>query len=93
MNSQKKLHDYQMCEHAIHHSSQWSAGNLCVDLEDPILRYTRVFQMERISFLLSFGLQQALGLIDTHVYSRRMDGPQPFDTNTSIRLPLSVTAR
>jgi len=34
----EKLHDDQMCKVAMHNSSWWSVRNLCVDLDDPILR-------------------------------------------------------
>jgi hypothetical protein len=93
MDSREKLHDYQMCEHAMHHSSQWSAGNLCVDLDGPILRYTRLFLWQEPHSSCFLGSQLAPGRFDTYLYGRRMDAPQPFDSNASSRQPVNVAAR
>lgn len=75
------------------HSSQWSVRNLCVYLDDPILRYTRVrlWQESHSSGLI--GLRPASERFESYRYGRRMDALQPFDTSVSTRQLVNVAAR
>ena len=52
-----------MCEVVKHHNSWWSMWNLCVDLNDPILRKTRAFYDKIFIPLVYAGFRKPSGIV------------------------------